>query len=378
MIIRNAKVAVGGNEAVYKDIYIRDGIISDMNEGVDDKESEQIDATGLWAIPGLIDLHFHGAVGYDFCDADEEGLKKILDYEASRGIMAVVPTTMTLPEEMLNRVIDTALEVKNYTKGADLVGINMEGPFISSNKVAAQNSDYILPSDVEMFDRLLKRAKGLIKMVDLAPECTNSIDFIKKYKDEVIISLAHTDADYETAQEAYWKGATHLTHMFNAMNGINHRAPGPILAAYEAGANVELICDGVHIHDAIIRMVFNLFDEDRIILVSDSMMATGLGDGQYMLGRQEVISNNNRCVLKKSPDTIAGSNTNLYECMRHAIRVAKVPVYKAIKAATVNPAKELGLEDKYGSIKSGCYGNIILADEDFNIKYIIIRGIVYN
>ena len=378
MIIRNAKVAIGDHEEVYKDIYIRDGIISDMDEGMKDKESEQIDATGLWAIPGLVDLHFHGAVGYDFCNTDEEGLKKILDYEASWGVMAVLPTTMTLPEEALNRVIDTALAVKDYDKGAALVGINMEGPFISKNKVAAQNSDYILPFDAEMFDRLLKRAKGLIKMVDLAPECMKSIDFIKKYKDEVIISLAHTDADYETAREAYRKGATHLTHMFNAMNGINHRAPGPILAAYEEGAGVELICDGVHIHDAIIRMVFDLFDENRIILISDSMMATGLGDGQYMLGGQEVISNNNKCVLKESPDTIAGSNTNLYECMRYAIRVAKVPVYKAIKAATVNPAKELGLEDKYGSIKSGCYGNIILADEDFNIKYIIIRGIVYN
>lgn len=375
MVIRNAKIALGDDEVIKKDIYIKDGIITDYDEGLSAAETE-IDATGLWAVPGLVDIHLHGAVGHDFCDANEEGLKKILDYEASRGIAAIMPATMTLSEDVLNKVIDTALKVKDYSKGAAMVGINMEGPFISKNKVAAQNPDYIIPANGDMFERLMKRARGLIKMIDLAPENMNNMDFIKKYKDKVIISLAHTDASYEEAKAAFDSGALHLTHMFNAMNGINHRAPGPILASYEAGANVELICDGVHIHDAVIRMVFDLFDEDRIVLVSDSMMATGLSDGQYTLGGQEVIVAKNRCTLKDNPNTIAGSNTNLFECMRHAIVEAGIPIHKAVKAASINPARELGIDNRYGNIKKGCYGNVILADEKFNIKYIITRGII--
>ena len=376
MIIRNARIAESGGEISYKDIYIRNGIITDTDEGFSADDSVEIDATGLWAIPGLVDIHFHGAVGHDFCDFDEEGLCKILQFEASKGVMAVSPATMTFPEEILNKVIDNALKVKDIAKGADLVGINLEGPFISCKKVAAQNPEYIITADIEMFGRLLSGSKGLIKMVDVAPEVPGNMDFIEKFKDEVVISLAHTAADYETAKEAFSKGASHLTHMFNAMNGINHRAPGPILAAYEAGAGVELICDGVHIHDSVLRMVFDLFDEDKIIMISDSMMATGLGDGEYNLGGQKVISKDNRCVLKEQPDVIAGSNTDLYGCLQHAILEAGIPIEKAIRAATENPAREIGIEDRYGSFKSGCYGNVILADKNLQIKHIITRGII--
>lgn len=376
MIIKNANVVLRDDVVVQKDIYISNGVFTDSDEGFSSEDLTQIDATGLYAVPGLIDVHFHGAVGEDFCEADLNGLRKILEYEASCGIMAVMPTTMTFPENRLNEIIDTVLDLKDNDTGADILGINMEGPFISTKKTAAQNRDYIIPGNVEMLKRLLNRSKGLIKMVDIAPEVDQNMELIDKFSDKVIFSLAHTDTDYEKALEAFHAGASHLTHTFNAMNGIGHRAPGPILAARDAGAYVELICDGVHIHDSVIRMMFDLFDSDKIILISDSMMATGLGDGEYSLGGLDVVSKGRRCTQKVHPEIIAGSNTNLYECMKYAIKSAGIPIWKAIKASSENPARELGIDDKYGKIVAGCYGNLLLVNEDFEIKYLISHGCI--
>ncbi len=383
MIIRNAKVFT--QEGIFEDgdIYIRDGIIAGIRTCEKDDEpndnsewGEEIDASGLLAIPGLVDIHFHGAVGCDFCDADEDGLKAILDYELSYGVMSVCPATMTFPEETLMRVIDTALSVREYSGGADLVGINMEGPFINPDKVAAQNPEYVAKGDSAMLRRLLSRGQGLIKLVDIAPEIDKNMELIDEFKGEVRFSLAHTLSDYNTAKEAYRRGASQLTHTFNAMKDIAHREPGPVLAALESGVYVELIADGIHNHDAVIRMTFRLFDEDKVVLISDSMMATGFEDGSYMLGGQSVSVKGHECRLTEHPETIAGSNTNLFECLKHAVKDAKVSFEKAILAASGNPARAMGIDDKYGSIRKGCQGNIILMNEDFEIKYLVKDGII--
>lgn len=338
------------------------------------QDEEIIDAAGLMAIPGLVDIHFHGAVGHDFCDADSVGLKEILDYELSRGIMSVCPATMTFTEEKLNEVIDNALEVSSYEGGARLVGINMEGPFINPLKAGAQSIEFVRECDPEMFRRLLSRAGGLIKIVDIAPECGNNMSFIDEFKDEVSVSLAHTKCDYDTAKEAFGRGAKQLTHMFNAMNDIGHREPGPVLAARESGAFVELIGDGVHNHDAVVRMVFDLFDEDRIILISDSMMATGLSDGTYTLGGQSVDVRGNRCTLSADPGVIAGSNSDLLACLKHVVKEAGVPLEKALAAATINPAGAIGLSDRYGTLAEGVDANVVLLDGNLDIRYLILKG----
>ena len=245
---------------------------------------------------------------------------------------------MTFSEEILNGVMDAAAAHQNG-RGADLVGINMEGPFISPNKVGAQNPEYLHKADVAMFRRLQKRANGLIKLVDIAPEEPGALEFIAACHDEVRISIAHTCTSYDTANAAFDAGATHMTHLYNAMPGITHREPGPIIAALERGAEVELITDNVHIHPAMVRFTFNTFGDDHVILIADSMMACGLPDGQYSLGGQAVTVSGPRATLTEHPGTIAGSATCLYDCMKRAVLEMNVPLESAVRAASENPAK---------------------------------------
>ena len=371
MIIRNAKVYTIEGQFVEKDLIIRDGRIV---FGAAPMEGEEIiDAEGAYALPGLVDIHFHGAVGHDFCDADEAGLQAIADFEASKGVLAICPATMTFSEEILNGIMDVAAAHKNE-RGADLVGINMEGPYISPNKVGAQNPKYVMAAAAGMFRRLLARSGGLIRLVDVAPEEPGNLDFIKECHDEVRISIAHTCADYDTAKAAFAAGASHMTHLYNAMPGITHRAPGPIIAALEDGAEVELITDGVHIHPAMVRFTFNTFGDDHVILIADSMMACGLPDGEYSLGGQAVTVRGPRATLTEQPGTIAGSATCLYDCMKHAVLEMGVPLASAVRAASLNPARSNGVEADYGSLEPGRWGNVILADEKLNILKVIRKG----
>lgn len=346
-----------------------------------------IDAEGLYAIPGLVDIHFHGAVGYDFCTATVDELEKIAEYEARHGILAICPATMSYSEEILGNIMDKARlykqrhDIANQMQStedssmrADLVGIHMEGPFISRKKAGAQNPAYIQPADIGMFRRLQERSGGLIRLLDLAPETDGAMAFIEQCHREVKISLGHTCCTYEMAKEAFRKGAAHLTHLYNAMPDIGHREPGPILAAVEAGAEAELITDGIHNHPAAVRLAFQLFGSERIILISDSMEATGLPDGIYQLGGQCVTVKGKEAVLTDHPDTIAGSVTNLYDCMVQCVQKMQIPLEDAVRAATENPARAIGIDDTHGKIAPGQYGNILLMNKELQLRGIVYRG----
>ena len=371
MIIKNAKIYTPEHTFRTGDLIIREGRI--VYGAAPEQGEEVLDADGAYALPGLVDIHFHGAVGHDFCDGDEAGLQAIADFEASKGVLAICPATMTFSEEILNGIMDMAAAHKNGS-GADLVGINMEGPYISPSKIGAQNPKYVQGADVGMFRRLQARSGGLIKLVDIAPEEPGNLDFIRACSEEVRISIAHTCTDYATAKEAFAAGASHMTHLYNAMPGITHREPGPIIAALEDHAEVELITDGVHIHPAMVRFTFNTFGDDRVILIADSMMACGLPDGSYSLGGQAVTVRGPRATLTEHPDVIAGSATCLYDCMRHAVKEMGVPLESAVRAASENPAKSIGVDSDYGSLAAGRYGNVILADEDLNILTVVQKG----
>lgn len=371
MIIKNAAIYTPQHSFAVGDLAIRNGRIAPPCRP--EPGEKVVDASGLYALPGLVDIHFHGAVGHDFCDADEAGLQAIADFEASKGVLAICPATMTFPEEILGKIMDVAAAHKNE-RGADLVGINMEGPYISPKKVGAQNPLYVQSADPAMFRRLQARSGGLIKLVDVAPEEPGNLDFIRACRDEVRISIAHTCTDYETAKEAFAAGASHMTHLYNAMPGITHRAPGPIIAALEEDAEVELITDGVHIHPAMVRFTFRTFGDSHVILVADSMMACGLPDGQYSLGGQAVTVRGPRATLTEHPDTIAGSATCLYDCMKHAVMQMGVPLASAVRAASLNPARSIGIEADYGSLEPGRWGNVILADDQLNIVKVIRKG----
>lgn len=368
MIIKNAEVYTEDGVFEKKDIYIQD------DKFVDTPSDEEIlDGEGCYAIPGLTDIHFHGCVGYDFCDGTEEAIQAIADYEASVGVTTIVPATMTFSEEKLAEIGQAAKAHKNE-KGAILCGINMEGPFIAMKKKGAQNGKYIHNPDVEMFDRLQEASGNLYKLVDLAPEVEGAVEFIQAKKGEVVLSIAHTAADYETAKGAIDAGVNHITHLYNAMNPINHREPGPIIAAADnETCEAELICDGVHIHPAVVRNTLKMFGPDRVIFISDTMMAAGLEDGMYELGGQPVIVKGNRATLEDG--TLAGSNTNLMNCMRVAVQQMQVPLETAVRCAAVNPAKSVGIYDQYGSITPGKTANLVLLEKsDLSARQVILKG----
>ena len=243
-------------------------------------EEEVLDGDGAYAIPGLIDLHFHGCKGDDFCDGNEEAIERIAQYEASIGVTAIAPATMTLPVEELKQILSVAAKYKkNGTspKAADLVGINMEGPFISKVKKGAQDERNIIPCNVEIAEQFLEASDGLVKFIGIAPEDNEDyLEFIEKMKGKVNISLAHTNADYDTAKKAFDAGANHAVHLYNAMPAFTHRAPGVVGAVYD-GKHVmaEIICDGIHIHPAMVRATFEMMGADRMILIATACVRPG-------------------------------------------------------------------------------------------------------
>lgn len=367
MIIKNGMVFEPEQGFVKRDVCIKGDSISDCPNG------EELNAERLYVIPGLMDIHFHGCVGYDFCDGTKEAIRQMAEYQLKNGITNICPASMTFSEEQLTEIFENAAQYHS-NQGARLVGINMEGPFISVEKKGAQNPKYIHRPDVAMFERLQKAAGGLIKIVDIAPETEGAMDFIEKVSDRVRVSLAHTTADFETAKEAFRRGANHVTHLYNAMPPLSHRAPGVIGAACDdEKVMVELICDGIHSHPAVVRTTFKMFGDDRIIMISDSMMACGLEDGQYTLGGQDVTVYGNKATLTQEGN-IAGSVTNLMNCVRTAVKEMGIPLESAVKCAAVNPAKAIGLYDRYGSLEIGKKADVVLLDKELNIQYVIQDG----
>jgi N-acetylglucosamine-6-phosphate deacetylase len=367
MIIKGANVfTVSGFET--RDLFIDGKFISDKADG-----GVTIDAAGLTAIPGLIDIHSHGCVGSDFTTARDDGLKNMARYEASCGVTAICPTTLTLSEKML---ADACGRISGCEtpEGSAFVGIYLEGPFISSKKLGAQNPDYVQRPDAEMFRRLKSASGEMVKVLAIAPEVDGAMDVIGEIGDSVVCSVAHTTADYETAALAFKKGARQVTHLYNAMPPFHHRDPGVIGAAFDApDCRVELICDGVHIHPSVARATFKLFGSERVILISDSMMATGLDDGEYELGGLPVMVRGGRATLVQG-GAIAGSATNLMDCLRTAVRIMNIPLHTAVKCASVNPAKAVGDFEKRGSLDAGKLADVVLLDEELNIKQVILRG----
>ena len=359
-----------GNAFESGDVFVENGrIVESEPEGC-----RAVDASGCYVIPGLVDVHSHGAVGHDFCDGTHEAIDAICRYQASRGVTAYCPATMTYPEEKLAGIARTAAEHVDAPDAAALVGINMEGPYISPDKVGAQNPAYVQAPDTAMFERLQEAAGGLFKIVDLAPEEPGAIEFIEAEADRVRISIAHTCATYDQARAAFEAGAKHVTHLFNAMPPLAHREPGVIGAAFDAAATPELITDGVHIHPAAVRAAFRLFGDDLMILISDSMMATGLEDGEYSLGGQAVTVRGNRATLHDG--TLAGSATDLMGCFRTAVRTMGIPLVSAVKAASCNPARAIGLEGERGTLEAGAVADIVVLDAGLALRDVVVRGAV--
>lgn len=372
MLLKNAEVFDKDFNLIKAEIAVENGLITEIGQGLS-ASGEELDLEGCIVAPGFVDIHIHGCAGFDTCDATPEAIYAIAGQLAAKGITSFCPTTMTIaPEDIEKTLLNIKSCMENQPEGAKILGVNMEGPYISVKRKGGQKADFVKSCDFEQFKRYFELSGGNIKIVDIAPETDGADDFIESAKKLCRVSIAHTEADYETAKAAFKKGVSQVTHLFNAMPGFSHREPGTVGAVFEdERVMAELICDGFHIHPAALRLAFRILGEDRAIIVSDSMRAAGLEDGTYDLGGQAVEVKNGHARL---PDgTIAGSTTNILEEVKNLVSYG-VPLKQVIKAATINPAKGIGEDRKIGSVEPGKAADFVVLDCELNLRLVILRG----
>lgn len=338
-----------------KDIVCEDGKITYIGKTAE----KGVDLGGLSVFPGLVDIHAHGCAGYDTMDAGN--LAPMSRFLASRGTTSWLATTMTAPAEDIRRVVN--IDIPKIPNAAEILGFHLEGPYISPDYNGAQLKKYIKKPDTEEFNTFQN-----IKLVTIAPETDENFEFIKKCTARV--AIGHTAADYETALKAVEAGASCLTHTFNAMPPLHHRAPGPIGAAIDKNIYVQVICDGFHIHKSVIYALFKIFGKERMILISDSMRAAGMPDGEYEFGGQSISVRNKAAYT--SDGTIAGSTSTLFDCVKKAIEFG-IPAEDAFAMASETPCRYLGIGNK-GRLKKGCDADFIAVDENYDLKCVVING----
>lgn len=351
------------------DIEIQEGRIVRVGKNLPRREEDlAVDCEGAYTVvPGFVDVHIHGCDGADACDGTREALETMARFLLQKGVTSFCPTTMTTGRPVIEQALLAAKDLADHPiqDGARVVGVNMEGPFISKERKGAQKEEDILPPDFLLFQRFYQLSGGLIRLVDIAPEQPGGMEFAETASQLCTVSIAHTTAGYEEAKAAFDRGITHATHLFNAMNGLSHRAPGVVGAVFDdSRVRGELICDGFHIHPAVLRTAFRLLG-DRALVVSDSMRANGMPEGEpFDLGGQLVTVREGKATL--ADGTIAGSVTNLHQEIKNLVSFG-VPLAQAVKAATLIPAQAIGLEDEIGSIAPGKRADLVVLDENLEI-----------
>jgi len=324
-----------------------------------------------YLIPGLIDVHTHGALGGDHTDGCPDKMQEMSKFYAKNGTTSFMATTLTDTEETIAKAMSNITAYKQPQGGARCIGINMEGPFFSHPRRGAHQAELLQAPTLAMFERLYKLSGEKLNLVCVAPELDGAQEFIKEVSKLCRVSLAHSAADYDTAVQAFENGATLATHLFNGMEPFLHRAPGIIGAAMDSDAFVEVICDGNHLHPAVIRAIFRMFPQ-RVCLISDSLRCAGLPDGDYESAGLPVTVTGGKCMLRDG-SSLAGSTITLLQGVRIAVSIG-IPLAQAVMAASASCAKMMGMDDKMGTISPGKYADMILLDKDLNIKKVYVGG----
>ncbi|MBQ7542971.1 MAG: N-acetylglucosamine-6-phosphate deacetylase [Clostridia bacterium] len=372
MILKNATVYDGAFRPQRLDVAVRDGKIERLGESLPQTDGA-LDCTGCTVVPGFVDIHIHGGGGGDMADADPQSLQKMSRFLLRHGVTSFCPASMTLPFDDLAAQFAAVEAFKGREEGARVLGVRMEGPYISAEKKGAQCGAFIRPADYAEFAAL--DAISRVCVVDAAPEKAGASAFAERASGRCTVSAGHTAASYAQMLEALEHGFSHATHLFNAMPPIRNREPGPVTAILCSGtATAELICDGFHNHPAVVCMAMRLLGADRAVVVSDAMRAAGCGDGEYVLGGQKVFVRGGRARL--ADGTIAASTTDLHTEFRNLLAWG-VPFADALRACTINPARVAGAADRIGSIEPGKDADLLVLDSQNRIRCVLVKGRVY-
>jgi N-acetylglucosamine-6-phosphate deacetylase len=372
--IKNIKLVTKEGILLNRLLIFDEKIIDIVDEEYTPSNIEVIDGGGNYLSPGFINVHVHGCSGYDVMDEDENAIENISKNIVKTGVTAFLPTTMTMEFRRIERALE---RIKKSMKGcsfAEILGCHLEGPFISRKYKGAQDAKYIIEPDFKK----ISKYKDVIKIVTMAPEVSGGIEFIKEcIKNNIVVSIGHSNATFDEAKAAIDAGASHITHIFNAMTPLNHRSPGVVGAALSTGVTCELICDDIHIHPAVQAILLNIKGEDKIVLITDAMRACLLKDGQYDLGGQQVNVNGMEARLEDG--TIAGSLLTLNRGIKNFMNNTNAPIWQAVNMASLNPARILGVENRKGSIEKGKDADLVLLDNDLDVRMTFVKGrIVYS
>ncbi|MGL5615289.1 MAG: N-acetylglucosamine-6-phosphate deacetylase [Sarcina sp.] len=354
-------------------VLVENGKIKEINP-TNISNVEVIDGEGLYLSAGFIDVHIHGAGGFDTMDGTKEAINEIAKAISLHGTTSFTPTTMTVSADDIVKSMEVIKEAKlNGTDGANVLGAHLEGPFINSNAIGAQNPNYVLKPSIENYKKIVGDYEDAVVSITLAPEVDGAKELIKYLdKRNIKVSMGHTKATYDQALEGIHCGCSHSTHLFNAMTGFAHREPGVVGATLDTDITTETISDGIHIAYPSLRIAYKAKGIDKVLLVTDAMMACSMPDGLYSLGGQEVIVKNGAARLENG--SLAGSILTLDKAVKNIWNNTSYKLYEVVKMATYNPARHCKVEDRKGQIKEGFDADLILFDDNVEIKKVIING----
>lgn len=372
MVIKNGRVLSDSFEGFStEDILVEDGKIKEIGKSC---AKADIDADGCFVVPGFVDTHFHGAMGETFVDFNENTYRAVAEFEAKNGTTALVPAISAAPKKkLLGCIVHLTECAKNVKSGlAQIYGFHLEGPFFSEKYKGAHLPENIRNTDPDEFDEYFEKGGKYFKIITLAPELLNADAVIKRAVEAgVCVSIGHTDASYTQVLHAIELGASQGTHLFNAMRPLTHREPGTVGGLLLSAARTELICDFFHVHKDVVKMVYRLKGSDKINMITDSEVGTGLADGNYNVNGRTLTVKDKKTYTEDG--TIAGGTSCLLDGVRNLVSIG-IPLEEACKTASKNPAEAVGIFDKTGSLTEGKTADILVLDASLELKHVVLRG----